>query len=125
MCATGAKGSRRNAAPRLRLSPVELGLVCGQDGFVVFFRSVGQEDRRLSHAESCLVQGQQYPGSFASEVFPADKQDRRVRSCGLDHSFTLVEVGYAGVLQQLPQGRDTRLRGSCLRVFDGPQLAEE
>lgn len=107
------------------LSPVELGLVCGQDGFVVFFRSVGQEDRRLSHAESRLVQGQQYPGSFASEVFPADKQDRRVRSCGLDHSFTLVEVGYAGVPQQLPQGRNTRLRGSRLRVFDGPQLAEE
>lgn len=107
------------------LSPVELGLVCGQDGFVVFFRSVGQEDRRLSHAESRLVQGQQYPGSFASEVFPADKQDRRVRSCGLDHSFTLVEVGYAGVPQQFPQGRNTRLRGSCLRVFDGPQLAEE
>ena len=62
------------------LSPVELGLVCGQDGFVVFFRSVGQEDRRLSHAESRLVQGQQYPGSLASEVFPADKQDRRVRA---------------------------------------------
>lgn len=107
------------------LSPVELGLVCGQDGFVVFFRSVGQEDRRLSHAESHLVQGQQYPGSLASEVFPADKQDRRVRLCGLDHSFILVEVGYAGVLQQFPQGRNTRLRGSCLRVFDGPQLAEE
>lgn len=62
------------------LSPVELGLVCGQDGFVVFFRSVGQEDRRLSHAESRLVQGQQYPGSLASEVFPADKQDRRIRA---------------------------------------------
>lgn len=107
------------------LSPVELGLVRGQDGFVVFFRSVGQEDRRLSHAESRLVQGQQYPGSLASEVFPADKQDRRVRSCGLDHSFTLVEVGDAGVPQQFPQGRNTRLRGSCLRVFDGPQLAEE
>lgn len=62
------------------LSPVELGLVRGQDGFVVFFRSVGQEDRRLSHAESRLVQGQQYPGSLASEVFPADKQDRRIRA---------------------------------------------
>lgn len=62
------------------LSPVELGLVCGQDGFVVFFRSVGQEDCRLSHAESRLVQGQQYPGSLASEVFPADKQDRRIRA---------------------------------------------
>ena len=124
-CATGAKGSRRNDATRLRLSPVELGLVCGQDGFVVFLRSVGEEDRRLSHAESHLVQGQQYPGSLASEVFPADKQDRRVRSCGLDHSFTLVEVGDAGVPQQFPQGRNTRLRGSCLRVFDGPQLAEE
>ena len=125
VCATGAKGSRRNAAPRLCLSPVEPGLVCGQDGFVVFFRSVGQEDRRLSHFQSRLVQGQQYPGSSASEVFPADKQDRRVRSCGLDHSFTLVEVGYAGVPQQFPQGRNTRLRGSLLRVFDGPQLAEE
>lgn len=62
------------------LSPVELGLVRGQDGFVVFFRSVGQEDCRLSHAESRLVQGQQYPGSLASEVFPADKQDRRIRA---------------------------------------------
>lgn len=107
------------------LSPVELGLVCGQDGFVVFFRSVGQEDRRLSHAESRLVQGQQYPGSLASEVFPADKQDRRIRAYDLKHSFMLVEVGYAGVPQQFPQGRNTRLRGSCLRVFDGPQLAEE
>lgn len=76
----GAKGSRRNDATRLRLSPVELGLVCGQEGFVVFFRSVGQEDRRLSHAESRLVQGQQYPGSSASEVFPADKQDRAYRN---------------------------------------------
>lgn len=79
-CAAGAKGSRWNDAPRLRLSPVESGLVCGQDGFVVFFRSVGQEDCRLSHFESHLVQGQQYPGSLASEVFPADKQDRRIRA---------------------------------------------
>ena len=92
---------------------------------MVFFRPVGQEDRRLPHFQSHLVQGQQHPGSSASAVFPADKQDRRVRSCGLDHSFTLVEVGYAGVPQQLPQGRNTRLRGSCLRVFDGPQFAEE
>lgn len=124
-CATGAKGSRRNAASRLCLSPVEPGLVCGQDGFVVFFRPVGQEDRRLPHFQSHLVQGQQHPGSSASAVFPADKQDYRVRACGLDHSFTLVEVGYAGVPQQFPQGRNTRLRGSRLRVFDGPQLAEE
>lgn len=128
-CATGgegwAAGMPLRTTSRLCLSPVELGLVCGQDSFVVFFRSVGQEDRRLSHFQSRLVQGQQYPGSSASEVFPADKQDRRIRACGLDHSFTLVEVGYAGVLQQFPQGRDTRLRGSCLRVFDGPQLAEE
>lgn len=29
VCATGAKGSRRNDATRLCLSPVELGLVCG------------------------------------------------------------------------------------------------
>lgn len=79
-CAAGAKGSRWNAASRLCLSPVELGLVRGQDGFVVFFRSVGQEDRRLSHFQSRLVQGQQYPGSLASEVFPADKQDRRIRA---------------------------------------------
>lgn len=79
-CAAGAKGSRWNAASRLCLSPVELGLVCGQDGFVVFFRSVGQEDRRLSHFQSRLVQGQQHPGSSASEVFPADKQDRRIRA---------------------------------------------
>lgn len=28
-CAAGAKGSRWNDAPRLRLSPVEPGLVCG------------------------------------------------------------------------------------------------
>ena len=128
-CATGgegwAAGMPLRTTSRLCLSPVELGLVCGQDGFVVFFRSVGQEDRRLSHFQSRLVQGQQYPGSSASEVFPADKQDRRIRACGLDHSFTLVEVGYAGVPQQFPQGRNTRLRGSCLRVFDGPQLAEE
>lgn len=80
VCVTGAKGSRWNAASRLCLSPVELGLVRGQDGFVVFFRSVGQEDRRLSHFQSRLVQGQQYPGSSASEVFPADKQDRRIRA---------------------------------------------
>ena len=129
VCATGgegwAAGMPLRTTSRFCLSPVEPGLVRGQDGFVVFFRSVGQEDRRLPHFESHLVQGQQYPGSFASEVFPADKQDRRVRSCGLDHSFTLVEVGYAGVPQQFPQGRNTRLRGSLLRVFDGPQLAEE
>lgn len=80
VCAAGAKGSRWNAASRLCLSPVEPGLVRGQDGFVVFFRSVGQEDRRLSHFQSRLVQGQQYPGSSASEVFPADKQDRRIRA---------------------------------------------
>ena len=80
VCATGAKGSRWNAASRLCLSPVEPGLVRGQDGFVVFFRSVGQEDRRLSHFESHLVQGQQHPGSLASEVFPADKQDCRIRA---------------------------------------------
>ena len=92
---------------------------------MVFFRSVGQEDCCLSHFEARLVQGQQYPGSFASEVFPADKQDCRIRACDLNHSFILVEVGYAGVPQQLPQGRNTRLRGSRLRVFDGPQLAEE
>lgn len=84
-CATGAKGGPPEChfAPlpiAYCLSPVELGLVRGQDGFVVFFRSVGQEDRRLSHAESRLVQGQQYPGSLASEVFPADKQDRRIRA---------------------------------------------
>ena len=84
VCATGgegwAAGMPLRTTSRLCLSPVELGLVCGQDGFVVFFRSVGQEDRRLSHFQSRLVQGQQYPGSFASEVFPADKQDRRVRA---------------------------------------------
>jgi len=83
-CATGgegwAAGMPLRTTSRLCLSPVELGLVCGQDGFVVFFRSVGQEDRRLSHFQSRLVQGQQHPGSFASEVFPADKQDRRVRA---------------------------------------------
>ena len=62
------------------LSPVEPGLVRWQDGFVVFFRSVGQEDCRLSRFQSRLVQGQQYPGSLASEVFPADKQDRRIRA---------------------------------------------
>ena len=128
-CATGgegwAAGMPLRTTSRLCLSPVELGLVRGQDGFVVFFRSVGQEDCCLSHFQSRLVQGQQYPGSSASEVFPADKQDCRIRACGLDHSFTLVEVGYAGVLQQFPQGRNTRLRGSLLRVFDGPQLAEE
>ena len=107
------------------LSPVELGFVCGQEGFVVFLRSVGEEDCCLSCAESCLVQGQQYKGSLALEVFFADEQDRRVRSCGLDYSFTLVEVGYAGVPQQFPQGWNTRLRGSRLRVFDGPQFAEE
>lgn len=129
VCATGgegwAAGMPLRTTSRFCLSPVELGLVCGQDGFVVFFRSVGQEDRRLSHAESRLVQGQQYPGSFASEVFPADKQDRRIRAYDLKHFFMLVEVGYAGVPQQFPQGRNTRLRGSLLRVFDGPQLAEE
>ena len=83
-CATGgegwAAGMPLRTTSRLCLSPVELGLVCGQDGFVVFFRSVGQEDRRLSHFQSRLVQGQQYPGSLASEVFPADKQDRRIRA---------------------------------------------
>ena len=83
-CATGGEGwvagMPLRTTSRLCLSPVELGLVCGQDGFVVFFRSVGQEDRRLSHAESRLVQGQQHPGSSASEVFPADKQDRRIRA---------------------------------------------
>lgn len=83
-CATGgegwAAGMPLRTTSRLCLSPVELGLVCGQDGFVVFFRSVGQEDRRLSHFQSRLVQGQQYPGSSASEVFPADKQDRRIRA---------------------------------------------
>lgn len=83
-CATGgegwAAGMPLRTTSRLCLSPVELGLVCGQDGFVVFFRSVGQEDRRLSHFQSRLVQGQQYPGSFALEVFPADKQDRRIRA---------------------------------------------
>ena len=66
---------------------------------MVFFRSVGQEDRRLSRFQSRLVQGQQYPGSFASEVFPADKQDRRIRACDLKPSFMLVKVGYAGVPQ--------------------------
>lgn len=129
VCATGgegwAAGMPLRTTSRFCLSPVELGFVCGQEGFVVFFRSVGEEDCCLSCAESRLVQGQQYPGSFASEVFPADKQDRRVRSCGLDYSFTLVEVGYAGVPQQFPQGWNTRVRGSRLRVFDGPQLAEE
>lgn len=83
-CATGgegwAAGMPLRTTSRLCLSPVELGLVCRQDGFVVFFRSVGQEDRRLSHFQSRLVQGQQYPGSSASEVFPADKQDRRIRA---------------------------------------------
>lgn len=83
-CATGgegwAAGMPLRTTSRLCLSPVELGLVCGQDGFVVFFRSVGQEDRRLSHFQSRLVQGQQYPGSSASEVFPADKQDCRIRA---------------------------------------------
>lgn len=79
VCDRGEGVGRRNAASRLCLSPVEPGLVRGQDGFVVFFRPLGQKDRRLSRCESCLVQGQQYPGSFASEVFPADKQDRRVR----------------------------------------------
>ncbi|VWQ22854.1 hypothetical protein BIFLH24_01535, partial [Bifidobacterium breve] len=92
---------------------------------VVFFRSVGQEDCRLSRFQSRLVQGQQYPGSLASEVFPADKQDCRVRACDLKHSFMLVKAGYAGIPQQSPQRRNTRLRGSRLRVFDGPQLAEE
>ena len=121
----GRRVGRWNAASRFCLSPVELGLVCGQEGFVVFFRSVGQEDRRLSHAESRLVQGQQYPGSFASEVFPADKQDRRVRSCGLDHSFTLVEAGDAGLPYEFSQGRNTLPVGLRLRLFDGPQLAEE
>lgn len=83
-CATGgegwAAGMPLRTTSRLCLSPVELGLVCGQDGFVVFFRSVGQEDRRLSHFQSRLVQGQQHPGSLASEVFPADKQDCRIRA---------------------------------------------
>lgn len=129
VCATGgegwAAGMPLRTTSRLCLSPVELGLVCGQDGFVVFFRSVGQEDCRLSHFQSRLVQGQQYPGSLASEVFPAGKQDCRIRAYDLKHSFMLVEVGYAGVPQQSPQGRNTRLRGSRLRVFDGPQLAEE
>lgn len=92
---------------------------------MVFFRPVGQEDRRLPHFQSHLVQGQQHPGSLASEVFPADKQDRRVRSCGLDHSFTLVEVGYAGLPYEFSQGRNTLPVGLRLRLFDGPQLAEE
>ena len=92
---------------------------------MVFFRPVGQEDRRLPHFQSHLVQGQQHPGSSASAVFPPDKQDYRIRACDLKHSFILVKAGHAGIPQQLPQGRNTRLRGSRLRVFDGPQLAEE
>lgn len=75
-----AAGMPLRTTSRLCLSPVEPGLVCGQDGFVVFFHSVGQEDRRLPHFQSHLVQGQQHPGSSASEIFPADKQDCRIRA---------------------------------------------
>lgn len=114
-----------NAASRLCLSPVELGLVCGQDGFVVFFRSVGQEDCRLSRFQSRLIQGQQYPCSPASKVFPADKQNRRIRAYGLKHVSVLVEAGDAGLPYEFSQGRNTLPVGLRLRLFDGPQLAEE
>ena len=92
---------------------------------MVFFRPVGQEDRRLPHFQSHLVQGQQHPGSSASAVFPADKQNRRIRAYGLKHVSVLVEAGDAGLPYEFSQGRNTLPVGLRLRVFDGPQLAEE
>lgn len=86
---------------------------------------MGQEDRRFAERKARLIQGQQYPCSPASKVFPADKQNRRIRSCDLKHSFTLVEVGYAGLPYEFSQGRNTLPVGLRLRLFDGPQLAEE
>ena len=88
--------------PERRLTPLPIagrtwactraGRLCG------LFPPRSQEDRRLPHFQSHLVQGQQHPGSSASAVFPADKQDYRIRACDLKHSFILVKAGHAGIL---------------------------
>ena len=108
-----------------RLSPVELGFVCGQDWLVDFSLAVGYEDRRFAERKARLIQGQQYPCSPASKVFPADKQNRRIRAYGLKHVSVLVEAGDAGLPYEFSQGRNTLPVGLRLRLFDGPQLAEE
>ena len=70
--------------PERRLTPLPIAgrtWACTRAGRLCsLFRSVGQEDRRLPHFQSRLVQGQQHPGSLASEIFPADKQDYRIRA---------------------------------------------
>ncbi len=116
-CATGAKGAAGTPPHAFGLSPVEPGPVRGRTALWSFFRPGpgGSSPSPFSVASRSRPAAS---GLLCPAVFPADKQDYRIRACDpsiLSYSSRLV----TRVSSAAPQGRNTRLRGSRLRVFDG------